>query len=207
MGLVPRPELHGTRQCRQSYRAFAERPCQILLVSNVAASVILYSPVLPHLSAEPGCHSDSARQSASCILNLMSLGIVIAPGGQLRLVPDPENLPVVSASVREGLERAFAQSSAQGLLLLASEDMGRELPLDLVFWREISRQLQGRFDGGVMKRLTQPKDGLFPQPQEIVLLRGGASGHRSPTPVHSPRRGSYRADFSSSRRGESRALA
>jgi uncharacterized Zn finger protein len=29
--------------------------------------------------------------------------------------------------------------------------------------------LQGRFDQGVMKRLTQPKDGLFPQPQEIDL--------------------------------------
>jgi uncharacterized Zn finger protein len=29
--------------------------------------------------------------------------------------------------------------------------------------------LQGRFDEGVMKRLTQPKDGLFPQPQEIDL--------------------------------------
>jgi uncharacterized Zn finger protein len=29
--------------------------------------------------------------------------------------------------------------------------------------------LQGRFDEGVMKRLTQPKNGLFPQPQEIDL--------------------------------------
>jgi uncharacterized Zn finger protein len=29
--------------------------------------------------------------------------------------------------------------------------------------------LQGRFDEGVMKRLTQPKDGLFPQPQEIDM--------------------------------------
>jgi non-specific serine/threonine protein kinase len=70
----------------------------------------------------------------------MSLSIVITPGGQLRVVPDPNNVPVVSATVSDALERAFAQSSAQGLLLLASEEMGRELPPDLVFWREISRR-------------------------------------------------------------------
>jgi len=29
--------------------------------------------------------------------------------------------------------------------------------------------LQGRFDRGIMERLTHPKDGLFPQPNEITL--------------------------------------
>jgi superfamily II DNA or RNA helicase len=70
----------------------------------------------------------------------MSLSIFITPGGQLRVSPAPDNLPVVSTSASEGLERAFAQSSAHGLLLLASEEMGQEVPPDLVFWREFSRR-------------------------------------------------------------------
>jgi hypothetical protein len=54
----------------------------------------------------------------------MSLGIVITPGGQLRLAPDLDSLPVVSATATEALERGFAQSRAHGLFLLASEEMG-----------------------------------------------------------------------------------
>ena len=69
----------------------------------------------------------------------MSQSVVITPGGQLRLTPDPAALPVLSSGVSEALASAFGQSSASGLLLLASEKIGQELPPALVFWREISR--------------------------------------------------------------------
>ena len=71
----------------------------------------------------------------------MSMSIVITPGGSLRLAPDPESLPVLSDAAVETLGRAFGQSSAEGLLLLAAQAMDRELPPALVFWREMARRL------------------------------------------------------------------
>ena len=70
----------------------------------------------------------------------MNLSILLTPGGHLRLVPDPESLPEISGEAVEALESAFAKSSADGLLLLASAELSQELPATFVFWRSLARQ-------------------------------------------------------------------
>lgn len=49
-------------------------------------------------------------------------------------------MPPVSDEAAVALERAFATSSAAGLLLLASQSLPRDLPPAFVFWRELARQ-------------------------------------------------------------------
>jgi non-specific serine/threonine protein kinase len=70
----------------------------------------------------------------------MSMTLVIAPSGQLAAVADPESLPALSTASAQALAEAFARSSAEGLLLLASQELGRELPAALVFGRELARR-------------------------------------------------------------------
>jgi superfamily II DNA or RNA helicase len=71
----------------------------------------------------------------------MNHSVLVTPGGSLRLVPDPESQPALSEAAAKRLERAFEQSSAEGLLLLAAAEMDRELPPPLVFWRDVARRL------------------------------------------------------------------
>ncbi|MSR59133.1 MAG: DEAD/DEAH box helicase [Planctomycetaceae bacterium] len=71
----------------------------------------------------------------------MSLNICITPGGRLRVEPAPEISPEVSAAAAELLEQAFAVSTAEGLLLLASQKIEQELPAAFVYWRSLARQL------------------------------------------------------------------
>jgi hypothetical protein len=71
----------------------------------------------------------------------MSLTLQITPGGRLQTVLDPDSLPEVSNDSASELERAFASSSAEGLLLLASSQLVEELPATFVFWRGFARQL------------------------------------------------------------------
>ena len=70
----------------------------------------------------------------------MNLSILLTPGGHLRLASDPESLPEISGEAVEALESAFAKSSADGLLLLASAELSQELPATFVFWRSLARQ-------------------------------------------------------------------
>ncbi|MGE5191325.1 MAG: DEAD/DEAH box helicase [Deltaproteobacteria bacterium] len=99
----------------------------------------------------------------------MNISIVIAPGGQLRLENAPESLPEVPASVAALLEGAFAKSSGTGLLLLASQELDRELPAALLFWRELARRF--------FQAVCQQGDGAFdkwsaiPAPAEDELTR------------------------------------
>jgi len=71
----------------------------------------------------------------------MSITLIITPVGSLRLAPDPESLPALSDAATRALEEAFGKSPAEGLLVLASQEMDRELPGALVFWREMARRL------------------------------------------------------------------
>ncbi|HEY7154892.1 MAG TPA: DEAD/DEAH box helicase [Gemmataceae bacterium] len=70
----------------------------------------------------------------------MSLTLLITPGGQLRIAHDPESVSDVSDEAEQALEKAFGESSAEGLLLLASRELAQELPVALVFWRSLARQ-------------------------------------------------------------------
>ncbi len=70
----------------------------------------------------------------------MNLGLLITPGGHLRVVHDPESLPDVSSEAATAFETAFSKSSADGLLLLASGQLTQELPPAVVFWRSLARQ-------------------------------------------------------------------
>ena len=69
-----------------------------------------------------------------------NIGLVITPGGQLRIEEAPDSLPEVSAAEAETLEKAFGKSNAAGLLLLASQEMQLELPASLAFWRGLACQ-------------------------------------------------------------------
>ncbi|MEX2185749.1 MAG: DEAD/DEAH box helicase [Pirellulales bacterium] len=70
----------------------------------------------------------------------MSLNLLITPGGFLRIVDDAEALPCVSDAAAAALSEAFGKSSAEGLLLLASQELTADLPAALVFWRSFARQ-------------------------------------------------------------------
>src|SRR5438045_2252701 len=70
----------------------------------------------------------------------MSVGIVITPGGQLRVERTPENVSQVGDAVAASLSAEFEKSSAAGLVLLASHTLPHELPAALVFWRGFARR-------------------------------------------------------------------
>jgi non-specific serine/threonine protein kinase len=70
----------------------------------------------------------------------MSLNLLITPAGRLHTTPDPDALPAVSTEATAELEKSFADSNADGLLLLASSQLEDELPAAFVFWRGFARQ-------------------------------------------------------------------
>ena len=90
----------------------------------------------------------------------MSLGIAITPAGNLRVVHDAERLPELSNEAAESLKTAFSNSSAEGLLLLASGDLPQELPAALVFWRSLARQF--------FQAVCQLGEGGFPKWQSVA---------------------------------------
>src|SRR5947208_13549416 len=65
--------------------------------------------------------------------------VVITPTGHLRLEDGPAAEPTFGEDTAAALRRAFGQSSADGLLLLAGQEMDQELPADFVFWRSLAR--------------------------------------------------------------------
>jgi non-specific serine/threonine protein kinase len=70
----------------------------------------------------------------------MSRTIRISPSGRLAVEPAPEAQPALDDAAAHELEAAFAQSSAHGLLHLASKGVEQELPPALVFWRELAQR-------------------------------------------------------------------
>ena len=70
----------------------------------------------------------------------MNLSLQITPGGRLQIIEDPEASPALSNEASAELEKAFGESSADGLLLLASSQVEEELPPAFLFWRTLARQ-------------------------------------------------------------------
>lgn len=70
----------------------------------------------------------------------MSTSLLITPGGFLRIVDDAEASPEVSGEATAALRANFGKSSADGLLLLASQELAEDLPASMVFWRSFARQ-------------------------------------------------------------------
>jgi non-specific serine/threonine protein kinase len=99
----------------------------------------------------------------------MNLNILITPGGRLQIEQAPESLPEVSEAVAVQLDRAFAESSAAGLVLLASHELHESLPAALVFWRGLARRF--------FQAVCQQGEGGFekwqsiPPPSEDELAR------------------------------------
>lgn len=70
----------------------------------------------------------------------MSVSLFVTPAGQLRLEEAPASLPAVGETAVTALCAALDESSAGGLVLLATEPWGGDLPATLVFWRGFARE-------------------------------------------------------------------
>lgn len=92
----------------------------------------------------------------------MSRTIRISPAGRLLFESDPETLPELDGPIAAELEAAFADSSAAGLLWLASRGLERPFPAALLFWRDFSKRFfhavchLGEGIGRRWNRLTAP---------------------------------------------------
>ncbi|HEY2147027.1 MAG TPA: DEAD/DEAH box helicase [Pirellulales bacterium] len=67
--------------------------------------------------------------------------LMVSPGGHLRIGEAADSLPAIPLDEAQTLEEAFIRSTAAGLLLLASQQIRRELPPSLAFWRDYAREL------------------------------------------------------------------
>ena len=56
------------------------------------------------------------------------MNIVVTPAGQFGIAEDTEGLGTLPDGAAAGLAAAFARSSGEGLLLLASHEFAQELP-------------------------------------------------------------------------------
>jgi non-specific serine/threonine protein kinase len=70
----------------------------------------------------------------------MSRHVSITPGGRLVIEPAPDAQPPLDEPLAAEIDAAFAESSARGLLALASQGLGRTLPATLVFWRDFGQR-------------------------------------------------------------------
>ncbi len=95
--------------------------------------------------------------------------LLVTPSGQLRFEDRPEaELPIPRATAA-ALRRAFEESSAAGLLLLASHDLDQELPAEFVYWRGMARELFER-----LCHLGEPdlkRWAALPEPADEELAR------------------------------------
>src|SRR5947209_1438599 len=67
--------------------------------------------------------------------------LAITPSGHLRVEDGPATQPPIPETTAALLRGAFAQSSADGLLVLATRELDQEVPADFVFWRGVARDL------------------------------------------------------------------
>ncbi|HUG91026.1 MAG TPA: SNF2 helicase-associated domain-containing protein, partial [Planctomycetaceae bacterium] len=70
----------------------------------------------------------------------MSRTVRITPAGRLVLEPAPDEQPRRPDALAAEIDAAFEESSADGLLCLASRALDAPLPPALVFWRDIGRR-------------------------------------------------------------------
>src|SRR5687767_9013690 len=70
----------------------------------------------------------------------MNLSLTITPSGHLHVREASESQPAVPDTAATGLRGAFQESSAAGLLLLATNELDQELPAEFIFWRGFARE-------------------------------------------------------------------
>ncbi len=80
-------------------------------------------------------------QATSISWCAMSQTLCVTPAGRLVIEPAPDSPFSLDDAVVAGLEASFAESSAQGLLWLASNRLKVSLPPALVFWRDFAELL------------------------------------------------------------------
>ena len=71
---------------------------------------------------------------------MMQPCLSITPSGRLRIDEGLAAEPTLNEPAADALRRAFGESSAAGLLLLATNELDQELPADFVFWRGFARE-------------------------------------------------------------------
>lgn len=71
----------------------------------------------------------------------MSANLFVTPVGRLSVEENADAVPEVSAAVMATLRIAFAESNADGLLLVASQELRDDLPASFVFFRGLARRL------------------------------------------------------------------
>jgi hypothetical protein len=69
----------------------------------------------------------------------MTQRLTITPAGRLQLAEAPEGADALPAGVEPRLEAALAQSTADGLIVLASRELAIDLPAEWVYWRGLAR--------------------------------------------------------------------
>jgi non-specific serine/threonine protein kinase len=70
----------------------------------------------------------------------MSRAVSMTPAGRLVVEAAPQAQPAMEEELARQVDAAFGQSSAEGLLVLASAPFDRPLPETLVFWRDFGRR-------------------------------------------------------------------
>jgi superfamily II DNA or RNA helicase len=109
----------------------------------------------------------------------MSLEIAIAPAGRLFAEQTAEVVPAVNEKWISRLQSAFEASSAEGLLLLATEALTLPVPPSPTYWRDFARGYLQRLchtagvDGGPVPILSYQPDELSGFAQEAPPMRGG----------------------------------
>ena len=68
----------------------------------------------------------------------MTIRIAITPGGRLVTEADDEAAEHLAETAAAAIERAFGDSSAEGLFHLASRALAEQLPASLVYWRDFA---------------------------------------------------------------------
>ena len=91
----------------------------------------------------------------------MSLSLAITPSGHLRVEDVPAGQPAVAEAAASALRRAFGQSSGDGLLALASDELDRDLPAEFVFWRGFGRTFFEHLCRLVQAKLLELQSCLF----------------------------------------------
>ena len=109
----------------------------------------------------------------------MTLRIAVTPAGRLIAERGGEADQKLDAATAEAIERAFDDSSAEGLLYLASRALGEQLPASLVYWRDFAARLFHAVCGlsaeSLANAVTAATDSLPPPDDEQLEALVGAA--------------------------------
>ncbi|HEV3025502.1 MAG TPA: hypothetical protein VGX76_23685, partial [Pirellulales bacterium] len=103
----------------------------------------------------------------------MGQRLAITPAGRLVFETGDDDSLDLPAATAEALDRAFAESSAQGLFQLASRSLDERLTAPLVFWRELAvrlfHSLCGLGEEALARAAKSGADAVLPAPADDEL--------------------------------------